>query len=427
MLVGAAREIINPEIGHRLCGYGPDYPNTGVHDDITVTALYLHDSRREAFLLNCDLLGLLAVTEARIRGAVAQAAGVPAESVFLACTHVHSAPNALVGGRAPDDPDWECRAAYVDRLIAWSVQAAAAAKANAEPCDLLYNYAHVAENMNRRLAFPDRRFLYLPANKQLIGQSQEYVDRELGILAFRRPGGKNRYKAILTNYTCHPLCVGNTSNLVSADFQGALRRRVEETFAGCLCLTTTGAAGDNHPLLPEAGFAAAEAMGTRLAEQTIMRCYDAVPADYDTRLRLARAEVALPYKDDATRRRLPTTQARQPDPAARSGTRATHVSLLGIGPVLFAGFPGEPAAELGAMLKWSSPFLRTYALHTATDCLSYFPTCNQYYWGGHEPEGSPFACGAGEVLVQRILETARRLVSEQPLLLPAVDAAGTPE
>jgi len=422
MLIGAARETINPEVGHPICGYGPDYLNTGVHDDLSVTALYLHDGTREAFLLNFDLIGLVQSTVARFRAAIARATRVKAQHVFLACTHVHSAPEVIEEWVIKGWPIRNCRKDYMDRLQGWAVRAAVQAKASAEQCQLRYNFTDVHENMNRRYNFPDRRFLYIPDNKQLLGTSREYVDRELGILAFRRKGTRNQYKAVITNYTSHPLCVGNSSNLITADFQGVLRRRVEETFEGCLCLSTTGAAGDNHPLLPESGFAAAEQMGTRLAQQAITRCYDAVPADYDEQLRLAYPAVSLPFKDAETRAMLPEQQARKQKLLARKPYK-THISLLGIGPVLLAGFPGEPVAGLGAMLKWSSPFLKTYALFTATDCAGYFPTMNQFHWGGYEPDTTLFTRGTGEFLVGRILDAAQQLIRKQPLRLPALAAA----
>ncbi len=346
--------------------------------------------------------------------------------MFLACTHVHSAPDVVEYANLIDgEPRPTCRQDYLGRLVDWAVEAASEAKANAEECELRYNYADAAENMNRRYNFPDRRFLYIPDNKQLLGLSREYVDRELGIIAFRRKGTPNRYKAVITNYTAHPLCIGNSSNLVSADYQGVLRRRVEETFAGCTCLATTGAAGDNHPLMPESGFAMAEEMGTRLARLAITRCYDSVAAGYDEQLRLAYPQVSLSFKDSATRQMLPEKQARGQQLPREGGVYHTHVSLLGIGPILLAGFPGEPMSELGAMLKWSSPFLKSYVMFTATDCQGYFPTLNQFYWGGYEPDTTMYARGSGEALVNRILEAAHQLLREQPLQLPPIDTAGT--
>jgi hypothetical protein len=421
MLVGTGRRVINPEVGHNLCGYGADYPNEGVHDDISVTALYLADGRRDALLLSFDLIGFMAPAQAALRAEIARATGVA--DVFLACTHVHSGPDVIeewLGGLRPGG----FRKDYMERLTRWAVEAAVDAKASAEECGLRYNYAYVEENMNRRYTFPDRRFLYIPDNKQLLGQSKEYVDRELGIIAFRKKGTPNVYKAVITNYTCHPLNVGNSSNLVTADYQGVLRRHVEEAFGGCMCVTTTGAAGDNHPLMPESGFASAEEMGARLARQAIMRCYDSVAADYDERLRLAYPEVALAAKDAATRECLPEREARTRALPADARPYKTHVSLLGIGPVLLAGFPGEPVSELGAMLKWSSPFLKSYVMFTATDCAGYFPTVNQFRWGGYEPDTTAFVRGTGEMLVGKILETAHDLVRQQPLDIPAIDVGG---
>ena len=426
MLVGVAREAINPELGHSLCGYG-FYPNTGVHDDISVTALFLDDGSRQAILLSYDLIGLRAGTLATIRRSVSQATGVPIGHIFGSCTHVHSAPECVTHwvSEEPESKERYKHQDYLDRLEAWSVKAAVAAKAGGEDCDLRYNFAYADENMNRRYNFPDRRFLYIPDNKQLLGTSKEYVDRELGIVAFRHKGSRNRYKAVLTNYTSHPLCVGNSSNLVSADFQGVLRRRVEETFADCLCVSTTGAAGDNHPMMPEGGFATADAMGTALGRLAIARCYDAVTVDYDTQLRLAYPEVMLPWKDQATLQMLPEKGARERDmswiPKNTAGL-TSYVSLLGIGPVLLAGFPGEVVAELGAMLKWSSPFLKSYVLFTSTDCFGYFPTVNQFYWGGYEANSTIFARGTGEMLVRKVVESAGQLLADQPLNMPAIDA-----
>src|SRR5450759_4372170 len=154
MLVGTGREIINPEIGHHLCGYGDCYPNGGVHDDISVTALFLDDGTRKALLLVYDLIGLVKATQDRICAAVSAATGVPEPCIFLACTHVHSAPDVVEGSL-------DCRADYMQRLVEWSGKSGATASRAVEECQLRYNYTYAQENMNRRYNFPDRRFLYI--------------------------------------------------------------------------------------------------------------------------------------------------------------------------------------------------------------------------------------------------------------------------
>lgn len=420
MLCGAGRHVINPEVGHHLAGYGPDYPNTGVHDDLTVTALYLHDGKTDALLLNFDLIGMRLDYIRGLRAAVARATNVGAARIFLTNTHTHSGPE--VRSYPERNVSSRARTDYDARLMEWAGKAAAEAKSTAETCTLHYNFDFASENMNRRFSLPDRQHLYIPQYKQLLGKSPEFVDRELGIVAFRKKGTPNRYKALITNYTCHPLCVGNASNLCSADFQGALRRTVEATFEGALCLTTTGAAGNNHPLTPESGFSAAEKMGGALGNLAINRTYDSIEVGYDTRLRLAYKSISLPARDKATTRLLPEQEdwKRVPWRMSKGGPKAfkTELGLLGIGPILLVALPGELVAELGAAIKWSSPFLKTYHLYQATDNAGYIVTANQFLWGGYEAVTSPYAQGSGEKLTQAILDTAHGLLLKTPLNLP---------
>lgn len=422
MLCGTGRRVINPDIGHGLGGYGLGYPCEGIHDDLTVTALYVHDGDHGALLLSLDLIGMLPPLIDEIRTAAGAAAGLPAEQVFLTCTHTHRGPE--VRERVPHAGMWPtCRADYNARLVTWAAEAAAEAKKDAEPCSLRYNAASVSENMNRRYTFPDRRTLNIPLNKQLAGLSTEYVDRELGMVAFRVDGSPNRYKAVITNYAAHPLCVGNASNLATADYQGVLRRTVEETFAGCRCLATTGAAGDLHPLMPESGFASAEAMGSTLGRIAIERMFDSAAIPDEERLRMAHVPIVLRVKDAATRAMLPRQEERDAklDLCERGETEIrTAFGLLGIGPILFVGVPGELVAELGAAIKWSSPFVKTWILYQSTDNLGYICATNQYRWGGYEPTISVFAAGEGERLVQCVLESARGLLSSNPLALPTL-------
>ena len=421
MLCGTGRAVINPDIGHSLAGYGV-VPNTGVHDNVAVTAMYLSDGDVEALLLVFDLIALGHPLNQTIREAVGHATSVAPEAVFLAATHTHSGPEVreYYYGYGPV---LSVRPEYNAALPELVVRTAVEAKATAEDCTLLYNFTTASENMNRRYSFPDRRHLYIPSHKQLAGLSDQHVDRELGIVAFRKRGTANRYKAVVTNYAAHPLCVGVASSLVSADYQGVLRATVEETFDGCRCLSTTGAAGNLHPLLPEGGFRAAQLMGTALGNAAIARCYDAVPVEYDTKLRLGRRRVELRVKDEATQNGLPGRADRARDLAQLKavGLIDTSVALLGIGPILLAGVPGELVAELGSMIKWASPFLKTYVLFQATDDIGYITTRNQYLWGGMEAASTSLAAGEGERVVASVIDAAEALVAADPLTLPPLD------
>ena len=65
---GAARRIITPPPGIFLIGYGDrSKGNTGVHDDLTATALAVDDGLHRAVILACDLLAINEHTVARIQ------------------------------------------------------------------------------------------------------------------------------------------------------------------------------------------------------------------------------------------------------------------------------------------------------------------------------------------------------------------------
>ncbi|PCJ59976.1 MAG: hypothetical protein COA79_09220 [Planctomycetota bacterium] len=399
MQCGASRKIINPELGHKLAGYGSDYPCEGIHDDLSLSCLYLNDGEEESIFIVYDLVGMKKNYVDTIREAISETTLIPISHILLHCTHVHSGPMILKDNLDPNIPEDKQQQDYKDKVIKFSAEAAAEAKSNQEECELLYNYAQVSENMNRRFFLPNREHFFIPLAKQLVGQSTEFVDEELGIIAFRKKGTPNKYKAIISNYTAHPLCVGNTSNLATADYQGQIRKTVEGTFDGVICLSTTGAAGDHHPRKPESGFDEAERMGKTIGTVLIERLYDATKCP-DTKLRMAYNDITLKglNQDDVS----------------------TCYGLLGIGPIMLCGLPGELAAILGAQIKYSSPFLKSFSLHLSTDIISYLSARNQFYWGGYEPNSSSVEPGQAEVLVNDILKAAEVLVSESPLNLPEI-------
>src|SRR5690606_9446551 len=90
-------------------------------------------------------------------------------------------------------------------------------------------------------------------------------------------------------------------------------------------------------------------------------------------------------------------------------------SLLAIGPVLLIGIPGELVAELGSVLKWFSPFKRTYIMYQATDSLDYIAHPNAYLWGGFEIWCGQLSPTAVRPLINAILDGAEALAAQAAL------------
>ena len=418
MLVGFAEKVITPPNAECLIAGYALHPATGVHDDLVASAVYLDDGARKALLVSFDLLAMERELIARLKAAVTAALPIAADAVFFTCTHTHEGPEVRER-KFRDSWYGEARPAYLDPYIeflcARTAEAARAAQTAAKPCDIWVNRAYVDENMNRRFFLSDEQYVGLPGNKHLIPVSSEYADKELGILAFCLAGSR-RPLGLIVNYTVHPLTAGAVSTLLSADVPGVVRRSVRESMQCPVCYVT-GACGDNHPKAPEAGFAETERAGRALATQAIMRTYDAhrIPAE-QARLRYATRAVPLRLRTWEEFQQIPLHG--RDDGVLRENLRRVEspgeeidvaFSLLAIGPVLLIGIPGELLSELGATLKWFSPFKRTYIMYQATDSLDYLAHPNAYLWGGFETWCGQLSPAAIRPLINAILDAAEEL------------------
>lgn len=420
MQCGFAEVIITPP-NHDcfLAGYAL-VPATGVHDELVASAVYFDDGTTQAALVSYDLLAMEKELIARLEQAIHAQTGLPPDRIVFSCTHTHEGPEVRerkfrdnwVGQARPAylDP-------YIDFLAARSAEAVQAAKDAAQPVDLAVNRAYVDENMNRRFFLSNEQYLAVPGNKHLTPITTEHADKELGILAFcaqdtRRPIG------LILNYTVHPLTAGHTAPLISADIPGVVRDLVRESLQ-CPTCYITGAAGDNHPKAPEAGYAETRRVGQVLATEAIKRAYDAHRVPGPLHVRALTRTVPLRLRTLEEFQQIPLNGASEQtihDNLIRVEQPGAEVdvefSLLAIGPVLLISVPGELVAELGSVLKWFSPFKRTYILYQGTDSLDYIAHPNAYLWGGFETFCGQLSPKAARPLINAIIDAAEDLAAE---------------
>lgn len=420
--------ITPPNADCLLAGYAL-HPASGVHDELYASAVYFCDDEIQALLVSFDLLAMEKELISRLKNAVHSKIGIPSAHIFFTCTHTHEGPEVRER-KFRDGWYGEERPAYLDGYLEFLTEqiilVAVEAKANAQSCSLIVNRAHVDENMNRRFFLSDEHYLSIPSNKHLAPVAHEYADKELGIVGFC-PQDSNRPFGLLLNYTMHPLTAGHTSSLLSADVPGVVRELIKESMDDCTPCYITGATGDNHPKSPEAGFAETRRVGEVLATEAIKRTYDAHKIQEPVRLRCLTRTVPLQLRTRADFEHIPQhgegeqaiegNLARVEDPGAIVDV---EFSLLAIGPVLFIGVPGELVAELGSVLKWFSPFKRTYIMYQATDSLDYIAHPNAYLWGGFETMCAQLSPLAVRPLINAILDAAEE-ISDYPWKQPKTD------
>jgi len=218
MQAGTSKRQLNPNIGADLMGYGKRAGGSrGLHDPIHVRALALQQD--DALLVICciEICYLRPPDVRAIQNYVSEHAPLRAENLILTTTHTHSAP------AAHDESAWRSPfyAEVGDTIIA-AYQKLQPAK-TAIAAGFLYGYSI------------NRRWLDRP------------IDPSVSVLRVDTADGKPL--AILGNYACHAVVLGDDNLLISGDWPGSASRLLEGRFSGdFVALVTQGGAGDINPL-----------------------------------------------------------------------------------------------------------------------------------------------------------------------------------
>src|SRR5687767_5729353 len=125
---GVARVVITPPIGIHLTGFAGRPPSTGVHDDLTATALVLAapdapETERVA-IVALDVLGMYGDQIAgAIKSQVERTTGLPGDRLLLCCSHTHYGP-VFEGREGGDAPLAVSYRETLTHLVAGAVQSA---------------------------------------------------------------------------------------------------------------------------------------------------------------------------------------------------------------------------------------------------------------------------------------------------------------
>ncbi|RMG07882.1 MAG: hypothetical protein D6731_22825 [Planctomycetota bacterium] len=224
----AARDI-TPPLGAPTYGYGARRGRgvERVADPVSVRAIALRaGSGPPVVLLSADLCLWVSDVSAAIARAVADF--LPRRRLYFAATHDHSAPGGYADGPAAAIAMGARRPALVSALVKQSAAAVRAALADLAPAALRHASAPAPQFVRNRT----RRGVPL--------------DDELTLLELRKNTGE---RAALVTYSAHATVVGSGLLVCSADYPGALRRRLEaKGYAlAVFCAGSTGQAGPVPP------------------------------------------------------------------------------------------------------------------------------------------------------------------------------------
>lgn len=400
MKIARFEQIITPETGVQLAGYDPFAEAVRIADDLVVSMLALDDGRNKALILGYDLLGMDEITIERIRREAALILGTAEEFIIVSCTHTHEGPHSATLPEAPENFNRK----YVEKLIELTLDGVEKLKDKFVESEVFFYSMKVDANTNRRWVARDNSGKFFPHHRDMEALSDEFCDKELGMLLFGEVGTRNIIE-VMVNYAAHPLAAHASSlgsHTISADYPGYLRKFIKDE-TGADCIFVSGAAGDMFPKESELGLDAARRMGEQLGRAVLLAMIDA--KRQPARFKLENPEIkAMLTRVEVNRRKDDPRTDAVPPYYQNKDKFQLPLQLLAIGDVALVGVPGELVAELGQEIKWHSPFRKTFILYASTAFLDYLCHGNALLQGGYEPWCQLFDSRSGLKIVNAAVD-----------------------
>ena len=245
LTAGVARCDITPPVGGQMQGYmSRTEPSQGIQFPLLATALVLAQGSSKVVLLDCDLLGLDLPLAQQIRSSIGLQLNTPSSHVIVGCTHTHNGPSTVrgylggvhdVGGHEQERKRLD---RYIDDLVQRLIQVALKADGRRCPSTIGSGKGQANVGINREERLQDGRVVI---GRNPTGSVDHSVD------VWRVDNQDGNPMAVLTGYAAHPTVMGYETRLLSPDYPGVIRQKVEKT-TGALCLFLTGAAGNQSTI-----------------------------------------------------------------------------------------------------------------------------------------------------------------------------------
>ncbi|MBQ3865290.1 MAG: hypothetical protein II776_00180 [Clostridia bacterium] len=296
LTAGFARMDITPEKGGiPLAGFGATHLRLGTR---VLDPLFLHavalgqGDEAVCVMLTGDMILLPDGIYKTMRDAVAEATGLPAETIFIGGTHTHSGPD--MGSSMESMKKYRA-----EELIPKMTEAARRAIADLKPASLSYGSIQAGLpgawlNFTRHYYMVEKSKLdhYTDEDRHVVGDcfGNEYAsdkehyayvghedeaDHELQVVKFARDAADD---VVLLGFAAHATLTGGvfTPN-ISPDFPGAAVRRLEELLPGTKAVYFQGCCGNvnANTRLPEEGI-----RGLTVGSQRDPHVYGSVLAAY---------------------------------------------------------------------------------------------------------------------------------------------------
>ncbi len=300
-----------------MAGFDNAHPAQGVHDPITVRALALDQAGLTTALVTLDFVGVLSPSVAPALQRITASTGLDADRVIVASIHNHEGPDTLgLWGKTPYqtgvDPSY---LAVVNDAIVQATEEALGSLREAR-----IKVANVDLDLGISDSLLDHRTIDPADPPHLANDTRLPSVRDPELLAIQAVGTDDSTIATLVDWANHPESIGSRNSLLSTDYPGALRERIESKLGGIAVYLSGAVGGLITPLdgalapywteagergvdpatgsswIGDDGFDKARSLGFELAEQA-MHGLDAADPETAGYLSFAERESRLPMEN----------------------------------------------------------------------------------------------------------------------------------
>lgn len=414
-LVGVATRDITPKAPTPMWGYGDRHAllSQGTLDPLYAKALVIVAGDAKLAIVGTDIgRGPTQAMMAKIRKELKEKAGI--DYVMISGSHSHHGPvTELTDREGFGKGKFDDAVKYAQELPDLLIAAILEADKSARPARIGVGKVNINYNRNRHSK-----------------REPKPTDPMLAVIRFDDEAGKPI--AVLVNFAAHPTMISGAVLKFSADYPGAMKKKVEEKLA-THCVFMQGASGDMSANPPE-GVRGHEQFGQALADRVIELAggiKTAVPTKPSIQGRTdhfnfaSRVDFSNPLIAVAYGRAFFPELVRNFVDEFRGGVTPELNTILLNGQIALVGGSGEFFCNHSNRLKE-----RSYAEHTlffgyCNGHHMYLPTIEAVSEGGYgaDPPVSPIEIGGGEQIMNRALINIYTMLGKFPAAKPAATTA----
>lgn len=388
-MVGYGRGDITPEGPVPMKGYGNVLNRLAqtVRDPLYATCVaFTTEDGNTVLLYSMDLCSFPGLEFGKVRAALVEQLGIPADNIIGCSTHNHFGPDFDV-----DEEKNAYIGPYKEKFVQNAIQAGLDAWNDRKPATAYYGSKEVTGlNFVRHYIMDDGSVdagSGTGTGTARVAHTSD-ADNELQVVLLRREGDKD---VVMVNWQCHPqeyYWEGNGADpVITADMVGSTRDFVEAQL-GCDFIYFSGASGNlnSHSLIESENVAKDVAdYGVKLGTQVITALSDL------TELKAEKFEYL------------------ESDVPVKKGKSSITVRAFRIGDMAFAGVPYEIFDTNGMFIKENSPFEHTFILYFCNSSSLYIASEAAYSYGGYEVSISSYPKGTAEELADGFVDLLNQL------------------